>query len=114
MKESVLNVSFPKTMDDFSPDETVYTCIGTLDLLGEHRDCLWKAAFDNESALRKHCFWFGERTPCIKPPIVRTMTAKEFVEKSYTEDPRGMNPFEAVNRLEFMAKWALKEKATRV
>lgn len=112
MKPRVLNVSFPKTMENFKPDDIVYTCIGMLNLGVDDMDCLRKAAFDNESALKTHCFWFGEHTPCIKPPKVVTMTAKEFVEKSYTEDPRGMNPFEAVNRLEFIAKWSLKEKAT--
>lgn len=108
-----LNVSHPKTIETFNPGDIVFTCVGKFQL-GEFPgwEMMWKAAFRTEEDLRKTCFWFGGHgwveSPTIEPPTILRLTADEFVRRSYKEDPNGMNPFEALNRLEFITKWNIK------
>ena len=108
-----INVSRPKTMENFAPTDIVVTCVGEFQS-GESTgwEMMWKAAFRTEEDLRKTCFWFGGHgrveSPTIKSPTILRLTADEFVRRSYKEDPNGMNPFEALNRLEFITKWNIK------
>jgi hypothetical protein len=56
-------------------------------------------AYTSEDEAKKH-FWFREKKSKAK---IISMTVEEFLRKM---DVQGMNPFETINRVEFIQKYA--------
>ena len=76
-----INVSRPKTMENFAPTDIVVTYVKKFQS-GESTgwEMMWKAAFRTEEDLRKTCFWFGGHgrveSPTIKSPTILRAVAR--------------------------------------
>lgn len=95
----VLNPSFPNIESNynFTPDQEVFVPI----LCDEDfpKGLICNVAFKTEIAVRTH-FWFKEKN--IK---VNKITVRDFLK---THDWTGMDPFETLNKMEFLTLYRKK------
>lgn len=102
----ILNPSFPKNKINytFKPEDRVYVpYLIESDLFSdaEFYPLACDQAYNTRSKARSH-FWFREKGNKVE---IREMTVEEFLKD---HDWKGMNPFETLNKIEFLTKY--KEK----
>lgn len=96
-----LNPSFPEHGPNytFAPSDVVFVPVLIDSALCPMSDpLLCNIAYDSIEAAAKH-FWF--RTAGMNAKL-KKMTVEQFLK---THDWRGMNPFETLNKMEFLAKY---------
>lgn len=99
----ILNPSFPQNEDNyrFKPDMLVYVPVmEESDLFDDICPALCNIAYLSEESAKTH-FWIKNKQKGDKVSIKR-MSVAEFLQ---THDWSGMNPFEALNKLEFRMEY---------